>query len=81
MLDDVDLGIGTAYTFDVADIDDKYKAAEIDGFPEYALQLVIHQDNVDDPKFQKLIATFKDPRLGDYLVKQFPNLISKYPSP
>lgn len=75
-LDDVDLATATAFAFYTAEVDKKYEIAGIQGLPEYALQLVVHQDNVDRPDIKKLIQAFNDPRLDDFVKKNWSDLVT-----
>lgn len=75
-LDDTDAATATAYAFYVADIDSSNEIAYFEGFDDYALQLVVHQDNVDDPNIGKLIEAFEDPRLTEFVTENYGDLVT-----
>lgn len=75
-LDDVALATATAYSFYVADIDPSLEVESIPGLPDYALQLVVHEDNVDRADIRKLIEAFNDPRLDEYVSANWSDLVT-----
>jgi ABC-type metal ion transport system substrate-binding protein len=75
-LPDTDAATATAFAFDSAGIDADEEIASIDGLDEYALQLVVHQDSVDDPDIQKLAEAFADPRLAEFVTKNYGDLVT-----
>lgn len=75
-LADTDAATATAYAFYVADIDAKNEIAHFDGFDDYALQLVVHQDNEQDPNIVKLVAAFRDPRLTEFVTSNYGQLVT-----
>lgn len=75
-LDDTDAATATAYSFYVADISSDHEIGFFEGFDDYALQLVVHQDNVEDPNIQKLIAAFKDSRLTQFVTSNYGELVT-----
>lgn len=75
-IDDVDLGTHGAYAFHVAGIPPENEIASIPGLPAYALQLVVHQDNVDRPDIVSLTEAFSDPRLDEFVSENFSDLVT-----
>lgn len=75
-LPDVDAATATAFAFATADVDPALEIASIDGLDEYALQLVVHQDNVDDPDVAKLEEAFADPRLAAFVTENYGDLVT-----
>lgn len=74
--EDTDLATATAYAFYVAGIDSSHEIAHFEGFEDYALQLVVHQDNVEDPDIAKLIDAFLDPRLSEFVEENYGGLVT-----
>ncbi|ACZ29768.1 NLPA lipoprotein [Xylanimonas cellulosilytica DSM 15894] len=75
-LPDTDAATATAFAFDTAGIDPVAEIAGIDGLDEYALQLVVHQDSVDDPEVSKLAEAFADPRLAAFVTENYGDLVT-----
>lgn len=75
-LDDVDLATHGAYEFHVAGIPPENEIAAIPGLPAYALQLVVHQDNVERPDIVSLIEAFDDPRLDEFVSENWSELVT-----
>jgi D-methionine transport system substrate-binding protein len=75
-LDDVALATATAYAFYVAEIDEEFEIEAIPGLDDYALQLVVHQDNLNRDDIKALIEAFNDPRLDEYVSENWPNLVT-----
>ncbi len=77
-LPDTDAATATAYAFYTAGTDPDEEIASIEGLDDYALQLVVHQDDVDTDTTRRLVEAFSDPRLSEFVTDRYGDLVTAF---